>query len=285
MASLLDPEQGFHKRQQLKDLRLDLRDQFKALIRRVFHLEQAVSRVRKFRGLIAEEDNAHITPDHSERIKVHSPDTSIRVYSGPDGGSHDLGLEVNPDALDFCEASICTVQGTTGTYTTAQCCDTIVFASTCLNIVVDGNTLTFEPTCGWFSEIVTGDGTITADDCCSSVTIVGSGCVNVAVSDGVIEVGLVCSGNSIDTLVTQWSINGVEQVVVAGDCGCGCLDFVDSEAICFRATAGSGDCTTGVKAYPVFEAHGGFELPGPTAIYKIKLCDGQYLYVQGYIGP
>ncbi len=283
MASLLDPEQGFHKRQQLKDLRLDLRDQFKALIRRVFHLEQAVSRVRKFRGLIAEEDNAHITPDHSERIKVHSPDTSIRVYSGPDGGSHDLGLEVNPDALDFCEASICTVVGTDmSTYTAAECCEVLAFTSECLNITVGAGTINIDPACGWFSEIVTGDGTITADDCCSSVSIVGSGCINVAVANGAVTVGLICGDN---TLVTQWSINGTDQVTVAGDCGCGCLDFVDSEAICFRATAGSGDCTTGVKAYPIFEAHGGFELPGPTAIYKIKLCDGQYLYVQGYIGP
>jgi hypothetical protein len=285
MASLLDPDTGFHRRQQLRDLGLDLKTQFKALIRRVFHLEQAVARVRKFRGLIAEEDNAHITPDQSERIKVHSPDSSIRIYSGPDGGSHDMALEVNPDVLDFCEASICTVVGTTGTYTATECCETLTLASTCLNIVVDGSTITFEPTCGWFSEIVTGDGTVTAADCCESVTIVGTGCVNVAVGELGIEVGLICGMEAISTLVTGWSINGVEQVTPDGDCGCGCLDFVDSDAICFKAVAGAGDCTTGVEAYPIFEATQLFTLPEPSAIYKIKLCDGSYLYVQGYIGP
>lgn len=280
MASLLDPDTGFHRRQQLRDLRLDLREQFKSLVRRVFHLEQAVARVRKFRGLIAQEDHAHIVPDHSERILVHSPDTSIRVYSGPDGGAHDMALEVNPDALDFCEASICGVAGTTGTYVASECCETITFASTCLDIVVDGSTITIEPTCGWFSEITTGDGTLTADDCCAGVTILGTGCINVAKVDDHIEIGMLC-GN---TYLQQWFINGSEQITAREDCGCGCLDFVDSEAICFQATAGAGDCGTGVKAYPQFEATALLVLPEPSAIYKIKLCDGNYLYVQGYIG-
>ena len=282
MASLLDPETGFHKQQQLRDLGLDLKTQFKALIRRIFHLEQAVARVRKFRGLIAEEDNAHITPDHSERIKVHSPDGSLRVYSGPDGGSHDMALEVNPAALAFCEASICTVVGNdSSTWTADDCCETLTFASECLNITVAAGTVNIDPTCGWFSEIVTGDGTITAADCCSSVSIVGSGCINVAVANGAVTVGLICG---TDTLVTQWSINGDDQVAVDGSCGCGCLDFVDSEAICFQAATGSGGCETGVKAYPIFETTQLLSLPEPSSIYKIKLCDGTYLYVQGAIG-
>lgn len=281
MASLLDPEVGFHKQQQLRDLGLDLKTQFKGLVRRVFHVEQAVARVRKFRGLIAEEDSAHIVPDHSERIKVHSPDTSIRVYSGPDGGAHDLALEVNPAALDFCEASICTLVGTDdSTYTAGDCCETITFTSDCFNIVVGAGTVNIDPTCGWFNEIITGDGTVTAESCCESVTIRGTGCVNVAVVDGEIQVGLLC-GN---TYLQQWFINGSEQIIAGADCGCGCLDFVDSEAICFQATAGAGDCGSGVKAYPIFESAQLLALPEPSAIYKIKLCDGQYLYVQGYIG-
>lgn len=281
MASLLDPEVGFHKQQQLRDLGLDLKTQFKGLVRRVFHVEQAVARVRKFRGLIAEEDNAHIVPDHSERIKVHSPDTSIRCYSGPDGGAHDLALEVNPAALDFCEASICTLVGTdSSTYTAGDCCETITFTSDCFNIVVGAGTVNIDPTCGWFNEIITGDGTITAESCCSSVSILGSGCVNVAVSGGAVTVGLIC-GN---TLLTQWSVNGVDQVEPDGGCGCGCLDFVDSEAICFQAVEGGGGCSTGVKAYPIFEEAGVPELPGFPSIYKIKLCDGKYFYVSGYIG-
>lgn len=281
MASLLDPEVGFHKQQQLRDLGLDLKTQFKGLVRRVFHVEQAVARVRKFRGLIAEEDSAHIVPDHSERIKVHSPDTSIRVYSGPDGGAHDLALEVNPAALDFCEASICTLVGTdSSTYTAGDCCETITFTSDCFNIVVGAGTVNIDPTCGWFNEIITGDGTVTAESCCESVTIRGTGCVNVAVVDGEIQVGLLC-GN---TYLQQWFINGSEQIIAGANCGCGCLDFVDSEAICFEATAGAGDCGTGVKAYPIFESAQLLALPEPSAIYKIKLCDGQYLYVQGYIG-
>lgn len=263
-------------------MRLDLREQFKSLVRRVFHLEQAVARVRKFRGLIAEEDHAHIVPDHSERILVHSPDGSIRVYSGPDGGAHDLALEVvPPPPLDFCEASFCTVVGNDlSTYTAADCCETLAFESECLNIVVGAGTVSIDPVCGWFSEIVTGDGTITAEDCCSSVSIVGTGCVNVAVVGGQIQVGLLC-GN---TYLQQWFINGSEQIIPGEDCGCGCLDFVDSEAICFQATGGVGDCGTGVKAYPQFEATQLLALPEPSAIYKIKLCDGNYLYVQGYIG-
>ena len=282
MGSLLDPETGFHKQQQLRDLGLDLRTQLKALVRRVFHVEQAVARVRKFRGLIAEEDNAHITPDHSERIKVHSPDGSIRVYSGPDGGAHDLAIEVQPDALDFCEASICTVVGTDeSSYTAADCCETLTFTSDCLGIVIGEGTVNIDPTCGWFNEIITGDGTVTAENCCESVTIRGTGCVNVAVVGGEIQVGLLC-GN---TYLQQWFINGAEQIIAGADCGCGCLDFVDSEAICFQATAGAGDCGTGVKAYPKFETTALFALPELSGIYKIKLCDGQYLYVKGFIGP
>ncbi len=281
MGSLLDPETGFHKQQQLKDLGLDFKTQFKGLVRRVFHVEQAVARLRKFRGLIAEEDNAHITPDHSERIKVHSPDGSIRVYSGPDGGSHDMALEVVPAALDFCEASICTVVGTDdSTYTAAACCETLTFESECLNIVVGAGTVSIDPTCGWFSEIITGDGTVTAGSCCESVTIRGTGCVNVAVVGGEIQVGLLCGS----TYLQQWFINGSKQIVAGADCGCGCLDFVDSESICFQATAGTGDCGTGVKAYPKFETTELLAIPEPSGIYKIKLCDGQYLYVHGYIG-
>lgn len=131
MPSLLDPEFGFHKQQQLKDLGMDLRTQFKAMGRALFHLQQAVARMRAFRGFIAEEDNAHVTPDHSSRVKVHSPDGSLRVYSGPDGGPHDLALEVNPAALDLgCPDAFAVVQ-VGADVLAAEGCDTLPIVAGC----------------------------------------------------------------------------------------------------------------------------------------------------------
>ena len=143
MARLTDPEQGFHRIQQLKDLGRHFPTQVKAIARDVFHLQQAINRLRGFRGLIAEEDEAHITPDHSERIKVHSPDGSVRAYSGPDGGSHDLALEVNPDALPLgCPDAFSVVRVGESDVIAASGCDTLEVVADCgIEASVDGGAL------------------------------------------------------------------------------------------------------------------------------------------------